>query len=149
MDALIVALVLAVLCTPVIAVIALIQASSARRAIYHLETRLHELETKLRLLASGRAPTPPIAASEPASSASSLPLPVESAPRPQPAATATTSVPPMPAAPASAPPSPPPAPARSIGFEERFGTRWVVWVGGVALALGGIFLVRYTIQEGL
>jgi uncharacterized membrane protein len=25
----------------------------------------------------------------------------------------------------------------------------VVWVGGVALALGGIFLVRYTIQEGL
>ncbi len=25
----------------------------------------------------------------------------------------------------------------------------MVWVGGVALALGGIFLVRYTIQEGL
>jgi uncharacterized membrane protein len=25
----------------------------------------------------------------------------------------------------------------------------VVWVGGVALALGGIFLVRYTIQQGL
>ena len=41
------------------------------------------------------------------------------------------------------------APARDIGFEERFGTRWVVWVGGVALALGGIFLVRYTIEQGL
>ena len=38
---------------------------------------------------------------------------------------------------------------RPIGFEEQFGTRWVVWVGGVALALGGIFLVRYTIQQGL
>ena len=25
----------------------------------------------------------------------------------------------------------------------------MVWVGGVALALGGIFLVRYTIQQGL
>jgi uncharacterized membrane protein len=25
----------------------------------------------------------------------------------------------------------------------------VVWVGGVALALGGVFLVRYTIQQGL
>ncbi len=34
-------------------------------------------------------------------------------------------------------------------MEERFGTRWVVWVGGVALALGGIFLVRYSIQQGL
>ena len=43
----------------------------------------------------------------------------------------------------------PPPPPRSIGFEERFGTRWVVWVGGIALALGGIFLVRYTIQQGL
>jgi uncharacterized membrane protein len=36
-----------------------------------------------------------------------------------------------------------------IGLEERLGTRWVVWVGGVALALGGIFLVRYAIQQGL
>jgi uncharacterized membrane protein len=44
------------------------------------------------------------------------------------------------------PPSSAPAP---ISFEERFGTRWVVWVGGVALALGGIFLVRYSIEEGL
>jgi uncharacterized membrane protein len=42
-----------------------------------------------------------------------------------------------------------PSPPQSIGFEERFGTRWVVWVGGIALALGGIFLVRYTIQQGL
>lgn len=40
-----------------------------------------------------------------------------------------------------------PAPAR--GFEERFGTRWVVWVGGIALALGGIFLVQVSIEQGL
>jgi uncharacterized membrane protein len=42
-----------------------------------------------------------------------------------------------------------PSTPQQIGFEERFGTRWVVWVGGVALALGGIFLVRYTIAQGL
>jgi uncharacterized membrane protein len=36
-----------------------------------------------------------------------------------------------------------------VGFEEQFGTRWVVWIGGIALVLGGIFLVRYTIQQGL
>src|SRR6266851_4275451 len=34
-------------------------------------------------------------------------------------------------------------------FEERFGTRWAVWVGGVALALGGIFLVQYSIEQEL
>lgn len=42
------------------------------------------------------------------------------------------------------------AAAREFGdFERRFGTQWVVWVGGLALALGGIFLVRYTIEAGL
>ena len=47
-------------------------------------------------------------------------------------------------------PSPPPtAPSAGPGLEERLGTRWVVWVGGLALALGGIFLVRYSIEQGL
>jgi len=38
------------------------------------------------------------------------------------------------------------APARSL--EERLGARWTVWVGGVALALGGLLLVRYSIEQG-
>jgi uncharacterized membrane protein len=32
--------------------------------------------------------------------------------------------------------------------EEQLGTRWAVWVGGVALALGGLLLVRYSIEQG-
>src|SRR6185312_6342484 len=32
---------------------------------------------------------------------------------------------------------------------ERLGTRWVVWIGGLTLALGGFFLVRYSIEAGL
>ena len=40
------------------------------------------------------------------------------------------------------------AASRQISFEERFGTHWTVWVGGVALALGGIFLVNYSIEAG-
>ena len=36
-----------------------------------------------------------------------------------------------------------------MSFEERLGTQWAVWVGGLALALGGIFLVRYSIEQGL
>jgi uncharacterized membrane protein len=41
---------------------------------------------------------------------------------------------------------PPPKP--KISLEERFGTQWVVWVGGIALAFGGFFLVRYSIEQG-
>ncbi len=34
-------------------------------------------------------------------------------------------------------------------FETALGTRWAVWVGGLALALGGVFLVRYSIDAGI
>ncbi len=46
-------------------------------------------------------------------------------------------------------PLPPPLPQAQPGFEERIGTRWVVWVGGLTLALGGFFMVRYSIEAGL
>jgi uncharacterized membrane protein len=45
------------------------------------------------------------------------------------------------AAPAAEPPK-----ARDL--EESIGSRWAVWVGGVALAFGGLFLVRYSIEQG-
>ena len=44
---------------------------------------------------------------------------------------------------------PPPLPQAEPGFEERIGTRWVVWIGGLTLALGGFFMVRYSIEAGL
>lgn len=33
-------------------------------------------------------------------------------------------------------------------FEETIGTQWTVWVGGLALLLGAVFLLRYTIEAG-
>ena len=45
--------------------------------------------------------------------------------------------------------TPPPLSPASPGFEERVGTRWVVWLGGLTLALGGFFMVRYSIEAGL
>jgi uncharacterized membrane protein len=39
------------------------------------------------------------------------------------------------------------APAESI--ENLLGARWAVWAGGLALAFGGVFLVRYSIESGL
>ncbi|MFN3548918.1 MAG: DUF2339 domain-containing protein [Mesorhizobium sp.] len=50
--------------------------------------------------------------------------------------------------PASVAPAPPAAPARP-DIETALGTRWAVWVGGLALALGGVFLVRYSIEAGI
>ena len=34
-------------------------------------------------------------------------------------------------------------------LESWLGARWAVWVGGIALALGGIFLAKYSIESGL
>ncbi|QRM54830.1 DUF2339 domain-containing protein [Sinorhizobium sp. BG8] len=34
-------------------------------------------------------------------------------------------------------------------LESRIGARWAVWVGGLALALGGVFMVKYSIESGL
>jgi uncharacterized membrane protein len=76
-----------------------------------------------------------------------------------PTATASTALPPpIPAAmmPTGAlpPPLPPglatasfPSP-KGKDYEELIGTRWAIWVGGLALALGSLFLVRYTIEAG-
>ncbi|MGO4841796.1 DUF2339 domain-containing protein, partial [Rhizobiaceae sp. 2RAB30] len=38
----------------------------------------------------------------------------------------------------------PAAVAKKPDIETALGTRWAVWVGGLALALGGVFLVRYS-----
>jgi uncharacterized membrane protein len=48
-----------------------------------------------------------------------------------------------------------PVPANSVqakpqqSLESMIGARWPVWVGGLALALGGIFMVKYSIEQGL
>ncbi len=65
-------------------------------------------------------------------------------PDPEPPSWPTAVPPPLPASP---PPLPAAAPSRDI--EELIGTRWAIWVGGAALALGSLFLVRVTIASGL
>ncbi len=39
--------------------------------------------------------------------------------------------------------------ATTPSLEERLGTRWAVWVGGLALALGALLLVKYSIEQGV
>lgn len=60
------------------------------------------------------------------------------------------SVPPVapPPAPSSAPTAAP-MPQPPASWEERLGAHWAVYAGGLALALGGVYLVRYSIEAGL
>jgi uncharacterized membrane protein len=149
---LIVILVLAALAFPVIAIVALVMVLSLRNELARLAGRLRalELERTPREAVAVPAPArPPTPAAAPAPEQPPEPTATPAAPPPIAASGAAAAPPPLPS---HLPPPVPPGPAaspRSISFEERFGTRWVVWVGGIALALGGIFLVRYTIQQGL
>jgi uncharacterized membrane protein len=83
-------------------------------------------------------PSPDIVPAQPATVASKQTesIGANEAPTPNDAVTGTTAM-------------PPPLPPAQPGFEERIGTRWVVWVGGLTLALGGFFMVRYSIDAGL
>ena len=130
-------LIAAVLAIPVLAVISLIVAMSARKRLKQLELRIAGLEWKLAALADQAPPAAPVTAVIPEEAEEEKKF-------------ATEAEPPPPAEPeeAAAPPTPPRPAPRRIGLEERFGTQWVVWAGGIALALGGFFLVRYSIEQG-
>jgi uncharacterized membrane protein len=130
---------------PILALVALFKTVGLGARLASLEFRLAAIENQ--------PPTTPIAAPQP--------IPPQPAPPIETAAPALASVEPEQAAPPPRPaderpataipplPPPPTAPAQpGISFEERFGTQWTVWVGGVALAFGGFFLVRYSIEQG-
>ena len=159
MEGFFVLLALIALAFPVIAIVALVIAIGTQGRVQTLERRLATFERQRApgpataaaappSIAPATAP-PPTAPAQPAAAApASVKAPTE-APIPAPAP-APTSTPAPARAPSAVPPTTPPPPAPpAISFEERFGTRWVVWVGGLALALGGFFLVRYSIEQDL
>lgn len=41
------------------------------------------------------------------------------------------------------------APVATKSIEELFASRWLVWLGGLTIALAGIFLVKYSIERQL
>jgi len=127
MFGILIALVLAI---PVLAVVSIVMTMNTRQRLNRLEGRLARLEGWLAERA-GDLPSPALEAS---------PAPTEQVPAEEA---------PSPPEPVAAPPSAAPPPTKpKISLEERFGTQWVVWAGGIALALGGFFLVRQAIEQG-
>jgi len=124
----------------VIAIIALAFARKASDQAARLRARLDAIETTTPTAAKGA--TPPML--PPDFERSTAPSPGRAAgPQPAPAGIVGAAPPPETTA------APPPLPPAEPGIEERIGTRWVVWIGGLTLALGGFFLVRYSIEAGL
>src|SRR5579872_6714708 len=130
-----------------IAVVALIIARKAQDQTAGLKARLDAIEAS-----EWRAPQapPPLVPAEPPAPAAAAETAAAAPVEPTPLHEAPPSVPDDAAdAPRLTPAAPPPVPPASPGFEERVGTRWVVWLGGLTLALGGFFMVRYSIDAGL
>jgi uncharacterized membrane protein len=132
-----------VLAIPVLAVVAIVMTMNTRERLKRLEFRIAGLEKRL----SGEAPSPKPVPLPEAPEATKVPLAEDTLPPAEPETPAAPPTPPPPETAAAA--AAPAAPAKpSISLEERFGTQWVVWAGGIALALGGFFLVRYSIEQG-
>jgi uncharacterized membrane protein len=125
-------LILGALAFPVAAIVALILTIATRDQLRSLELRLIRMERRL----SAATPAAIPAAPGPEPTAPSEPEPV---------------TPPATLEPAVIPREHRPTPVLppTVSLEERFGTQWVVWVGGIAIALGGFFLVRYSWEQGL
>ena len=138
----------------VVAVAALIIAATTQGKLRELRARLAELE---RPHPDPRTHLESALAAAPAETAAPAPAATAAEPPPLPEAVTADAAPSQAEAPdetsatATSPPAapPPPAPPTLPGMEERIGTRWVVWVGGLTLALGGLFLVKYSIDQGL
>ena len=156
MELLIVLLILLLLAVPIAAIVGVVMAVGTRDQLRGFERRLVALERRLDAA--------PAAVAAPRPAAPGRPAQQEPPGEPQPISAAPPDVGPVgaPEPPAPAPAKPSPKPHRALppkspagpappakGFEERFGTQWVVWVGGLALALGGFFLVRLSIEQGL
>lgn len=130
-----------------IAVIALLVARKALNRTSELQTRLEAMQS-FAAAAIARPSPPPVP--PPAKVEQASPLVAEPPISDQPAAAVTkTTAFNSGAIEATTPPPLPPPTSADPGFEERLGTRWVVWIGGLTLALGGFFLVRYSIEAGL
>ena len=124
------------------------------------DRRLRQMEKELNRLTAQLAEmqlAAPAAVETAAEAASPAPVEVETADVQEQVGTATEPVTPKAPEPTETIPpaedAPPQIAARELpsreSLESWLGARWAVWVGGLALAFGGIFLIKYSIESGL
>ena len=129
------------LVVPAIAIVALVQVGGLRNRLDRLEGRLAQgalARADIPAPVERTIPSQPPAPAAPPSPPIEIRIPAPAAPP----APAVPPAPQRPVAPALKPPRP------GIALEERLGSRIFVWIGGLALALAGAFLVKYSIEQG-
>ena len=113
--------------------------AALRVQLVGMQDELRSLQAQVSLLRTGPPEPPPahpvLAESSPAHEPPPLEIPTAST-------ESSATEPEIPAAPMQ-------PLATNATLEERLGARWAVWVGGLALALGGVLLVRYSIEQGI
>ncbi len=134
---------------PVLGLIGFSQANKARREVAEARREIARLKAALggggpkpaqgepELLPGPQAetiPAPPRQYFPGKSEAASDPVQSPVSPQPTPAARAA--------------PAFPATPRKGIDWERMIAANWMVWAGGLALAIGGLFLVRIAIDAG-
>ncbi len=171
---LVIFILLVVLGIPLLAIVALVISTRVSRQMNKIELRILDLEDRIRWLgrsktmeekpARDQRPTPGPAPAAPPSrppepvvdrmdtASSQVRQPIRRPVPPHLSATPKTS----PAPAAKATPSPETKPlieekpsVTKVGLEEKLGGRLFVWIGAVAIALAGAFLVKYTFDKNL
>jgi uncharacterized membrane protein len=142
---------LEVLGLPILAVLYLSERARVAQRLNALTDELARLRSAMAGTAkpqaeptSTTAPAPTEAVATPAAPAPTVAAPAAPAPAPSRVVAAASN---WASAKSSAAPGATPAVPRE-SLEERVMRRWAVWLGGVALAFGAYFLVKFSIEQG-
>jgi uncharacterized membrane protein len=124
-----------------------VEVERLRQLVVRLERRVHDLEAGRPPSEAEAIPVPPPLETvrmtpEPVRREVSVPVVPEPAPPPVPRPVPPPALP----RPIVVPPAGPLKPAQSL--EEKLGARLPVWIGSIALALAGAFLVKYSFERG-
>jgi uncharacterized membrane protein len=130
---------------PALGVAGFVIAVRLRQTVARLQAEIGQLAERLQALESATIGPPPEAAPE--VEAVVAPVPPKSRSQNQPKPQPQPEPQPEPQPGPVAPPAAEIAAARP-GLEERLASRWFVWLGAVALALAGLFLILYAVEHG-
>jgi uncharacterized membrane protein len=133
----------------VLSILAFIFALIAFRRSDKLERQVYLLKAEIQRLAAER---PSTWAAKPTDSVEPLPdaVSAEVADTPKQIAAEQISPEPLPDIPETEDIVPPlPKPSRRGDFEQRLASRWLVWLGGAAVAVGGLLFIQYAHEANL